>query len=376
MFGKGVALFKLFGFEVRVDFSWAILAVLITWTLAQGLFPHYYPGFNSAFYWLMGAAGAVGLFISIVFHEFCHSIVARRYGLPMEGITLFIFGGVAHMSDEPPSPKVEFLMAVAGPLSSILLGGMLLGCTSIGSVLRLGAPVLGVMKYLSYLNFALAGFNLLPAFPLDGGRVLRSLLWAWKNDIRWATRIASKLGTAFGVLLVVFGVLNVLTGSIIGGIWYFLIGLFLRNASLMSYQQLIVRRALEGEPVWKFMVSKPVTVSPYITIQDLVDNYIYRHHYKMFPVLDNGRLLGCVTLNQVKDIPAGERAHRTVMELARSCSPENTIHPDEDVIKAFSVMKKNNASRLMVTRGDRLVGIIALKDIMKMLSIKMDLDAR
>src|SRR4030067_3422695 len=209
MFGKRVTLFKLLGFQVRIDLSWLILVVLLTWSLAHGYFPFQYKNLPNAIYWWMGAAGTVGLFVSIIFHELCHSLVARRFGLPMRGITLFIFGGVAEMDEEPPSAKAEFLMAVAGPISSVLLGGIFYAMYLF--TYKTGWPILvfAVLNYLAILNWLLAGFNLLPAYPLDGGRVLRSALWEWKKNIRWATRIASQIGAGFGIALIVFGVLNI-----------------------------------------------------------------------------------------------------------------------------------------------------------------------
>jgi Zn-dependent protease/predicted transcriptional regulator len=322
----------------------------------------------------MGAAGAVGLLISIVFHELWHSLVARRFGLPMKGITLFIFGGVAEMTDEPPSPRAEFFMAVAGPLSSIFLGVVLLAIAFLGDGLGLSRPVKGVINYLGFLNLILAGFNLLPAFPLDGGRVLRSVLWGWKDNMRWATQIASKIGSGFGIALIAVGAIQFIRGEVIGGVGMFLIGLFLRSASQSAYKQLVIRRALEGEKVRRFMVENPVTVAPGISVEELVDNYIFKHHFKMYPVVEDDRLIGCITLSQVKGIPKAEWGSHRVGELASGCSKDNTVSADEDALKALAVMNKTSASRLMVVDGEKLVGVIALKDMMRFLSLKVDLE--
>lgn len=373
MFGKSITLFKLFGFEVKIDISWLVIALLITWTLAKGSFPHYYEGFSNSTYWVMGILGALGLFMSIIFHELSHSLVARKFGLPMKGITLFIFGGVAEMTEEPQSPKVEFFMAIAGPISSIVLGLGLFAVRFLGEGLGWSKPVLGVISYLALINLILAGFNLLPAFPLDGGRVLRSVLWGMKDNLKWATRIASSIGSAFGIVLILIGALSVFMGNLVGGVWWVLIGMFMRGAAQMSYQQLIVRRSLEGEKVRRFMVSDPVTVSPSLSVEDLVEDYIYKYHYKLFPVVEDGKLLGCVTLNQVKEIPKEERHQHTARELARNCTEDNTVGPDEDAMKALSIMNKTKSSRLMVVDGDRLLGLIALKDMLEFLSLKVDL---
>jgi Zn-dependent protease len=373
MFGKRITLFKLLGFEVHIDLSWFIIALLVTWSLAKGLFPSYYQNLAPATYLWMGLCGAAGLFFSIVFHELCHSLVARRFGLPMKGITLFVFGGVAEMSEEPSSAKAEFLMAIAGPLSSILLG-LILSVVSalVGGILS--TPVIGVIDYLAFINLILAAFNLLPAFPLDGGRVLRAALWQWKKNLRWATRIASRIGTGFGIFLILIGIFYVVMGSIINGIWLFMIGMFLRNAAQMSYQQVLIRKALEGETVQHFMKKNPVTAPSSISVKELVEDYIYNYHYKMYPVVEGGELIGCITSRQVKDIPRDQWTSRTVGNVAIRCSPENTIDPAADALKALSVMSRTGNSRLMVVDDGRLVGIITLKDIMGFISIKLELD--
>jgi Zn-dependent protease len=373
MFGRRIRLFKLLGFAVHVDLSWLVLALLITWSLARGLFPYQYEKLPSLTYWSMGAAGALGMFASIIFHELCHSLVARRFGLPMKGITLFIFGGVAEMDEEPPGPKAEFFMAIAGPISSILLGVLGYAATTTGEA-WLPDPVAGVLEYLTIINFILAGFNLLPAFPLDGGRVLRAALWQWKKNFRWATRIASKLGAFFGAVLIFLGILNVLRGNVISGIWQFMIGLFLRNAARMSYQQVLMRAALAGGTVRQLMNTGPVTAPASLSIKDLVEGYIYRYHYKMFPVVEGDTLVGSITTRRVKEVPRAEWASRTVGEVASRCSPENTIGPGVDAIKALGVMSRTGNSRLMVVEDGRLAGIITLKDIMGLLAVKLDLE--
>jgi Zn-dependent protease/CBS domain-containing protein len=375
MFGKGIKLFSLFGFEVKIDLSWIILAFLIAWSLAVGLFPVHYKDLPVQTYWFMGAAGALGLFLSIVFHEMCHSLVARRFGIPMKGITLFIFGGVAEMGEEPPSAKAEFAMAVVGPVSSIFIGLVFLLIYVQGKHWEWPIAYNGILQYLGWINFLLAGFNLIPAFPLDGGRVLRSILWGIKKNLRSATRISSRIGSGFGILLILLGAIQFFRGNFIGGIWWFLIGMFLHNAARTSYQQLLIRRALEGEPVRKFMQPNPITVPPNLTVQALVDDYVYKYHFKMFPIVkEPNKLFGCVTTKQIKEIPREEWPLKSVAELATQCSPENTIGPQADSMKALSLMSRTGASRLLVVEGDHLVGIITLKDMLKFLSLKVELE--
>jgi len=374
MFGRSITILKLFGFEVKIDFSWIILALIITWSLAQGLFPHYFKDLSITTYWWMGIFGALGLFFSIIFHELSHSLIARKYGLPIKGITLFVFGGVAHMEEEPPSAKVEFLMAIAGPVSSIVLGLVFYAVQTLGKAGSWSVAISGVIGYLAFINWILAGFNLLPAFPLDGGRVLRAALWKWKKNIRWATQVASRVGTVFGIVLIIGGVFQLFSGNVIGGIWWFMIGMFLQNAARMSYRQLITRQALEGEHVRNFLKPNPITVLPSISVEELVEDYIYKYHYKMFPVVENDKLVGCITTRQIKHIPKAEWRIKKVGELALSCSTENVIEPDTDAIKALAVMNRTGNSRLMVVEGNKLIGILSLKDIMKFLSVKLDLE--
>jgi Zn-dependent protease/CBS domain-containing protein len=373
MFGRSIKLFSLFGFKVSIDLSWIIIAVLVSWSLAAGFFPYMYHGLSVQTYWVMGVIGALGLFLSVIFHEFCHSLVARRLGLPMKGITLFIFGGVAEMGDEPPSAKVEFWMAIAGPLSSFLLAIIFYLIYVQGLAAKWTLPVNGVIRYLAYINVLLAVFNLLPAFPLDGGRVLRSILWGIWDDLRRATRVSAVIGSAFGLGLIALGIFQLIGGNFIAGLWWFLIGLFIRNAAQMSYQQLLVRNALAGEPVRRFMNANPVTAPASVTVEQLVDDYVYKYHFKMFPVVDDGKLVGCITTRQIKEVPREQWGQVTIGEIASGGTHENTISPEIDAIKALALMHQTENSRLLVVEGTKLVGILTLKDLMAFLSLKVEL---
>jgi len=376
MFGKSIKLFKLFGFEVKIDLSWILIAVLIAWSLAT-YFPFVYKNLSMQTYWLMGIVGAIGLFISIIFHELSHSLVARRFGIPMKGITLFIFGGVSEMGEEPPNAKAEFSMAIMGPVSSVFLGLIFYGIYSQALRINWPVPVIGTFHYLAGLNGLLAIFNLLPAFPLDGGRVFRAILWSLKKNFRWATRISSGVGSTFGFLMILWGLFNVvIRGNLIGGIWWFLIGMFLQSSAKMSYQQIVIRKALEGEVVQRFMVSDPLTVDSSITVKQLVEDYIYKYHLKMFPVVDADKLLGCVSTREVQETSRDEWGRKTVRELATQCSTENTIGPQADAMEALSKMNRTGSSRLIVVEGNHAVGVITLKDMLKFLSLKVELEEK
>jgi len=376
MFGIRLSLFKIYGFEVKIDLSWLVLGILITWSLASSFFPFFTPGLTGSEYLVMGIVGAIGILFSIVFHELSHSLVARRYGLPIKSITLFIFGGVAEMTEEPANARAEFMMAIAGPVSSILIAIGFYIIYLFTVKVELSPPIVGVIFYLGFINSLLALFNLIPGFPLDGGRVLRSGLWAWKKNLRWATDIASQVGSLFGMVLIFMGALSFIGGNFVGGLWWLLIGLFLRNAARMSYQQVIVKEYLEGEPVKRFMNPEPITIRPSNSVDELVEDYIYKYHFKMFPVLKESSLLGCVGVEQVKNIPKEEWSAHKVGEILTSCSPDNTIDAESDAVEALSAMNQRGISRLMVTENEKLVGLISLRDMMKFLSLKIDLEKK
>lgn len=373
---RQLPLFRLFGFQVKLDLSWLLIALLITWTLAAGLFPQSYPGLSREMYWWMGITGAAGIFFSIVFHEFCHSLVARHYGLNIRGITLFIFGGIAEMEKEPATPKSEFMIAIAGPLASFLLAFVFYQVHLLATANEWSVFIIGVTYYLAYLNTILAIFNLVPAFPLDGGRMLRAALWAWKKNLRSATRIASQIGSGFGLVMMILGVLWVLQGIFIAGMWWFLIGVFLRVTAAASFKQVLLQEALQDQPIRRFMTSQPLTVPPSLSIEQLVQDYIYRHHFKMFPVIENSRLLGCITTREVKTVPQEQWSDRTVGELTSPCSADNTVSPDTDAMQVLLLMTQPNASsRFMVVEDQRLIGIISLTDLKEFLSLKLELES-
>lgn len=376
MFKTSTPLFRLLGFEVKVDISWLLLAFLITWTLAVGLFPTTYPGLSTDTYWWMGLVCAIGVFFSIVLHELSHSVVARYYNIQITGITMFIFGGVAEMQSEPPDPKSEFLMAMAGPIASFVLAFIFYQIYSLAVVQTLPIPVIGVALYLTYINTLVAIFNLIPAFPLDGGRMLRAILWHIKKDLKKATYISSRIGSGFAIALIILGIVAIIQGNLIGGMWWILIGFFLRNAATSSYQQLVVQELLRDQPISQFMISNPVTVTPDITIQQLVDRYFYLYHHKLFPVVDNEQLVGCVTLDTVKKIPQNQWPQTTIAMLKLNCSSEYILAPDDSTLEILPRMfEKNREAAYMVVDKGRLVGILELKDLWQFIAIKLELES-
>jgi Zn-dependent protease/predicted transcriptional regulator len=374
MFGKSIKLFKLFGFQVNIDLSWLILAVLVTWSLAMGYFPYRYAYLSQTTYWIMGALGAVGLFLSIVLHELGHSLVSRKQGMPMKGITLFIFGGVAEMTDEPATASSEFFMAIVGPIISLGLGAAFYIIYLLSEQSLWPIAVSGIFYYLGWINGLLAVFNMLPAFPLDGGRVLRSYLWRRNGNLRKSTQTASKIGAGFGAGLIALGVLSFLFGNFIGGMWWFLLGMFLRSAAKASFKQLEIRNALKGETIDRFMNRNPVAVPADISIDRLVHDFVYTYHFRMFPVMGDSKVLGCISTKQIKDIPREDWGQHSVREILVPCSGDNAVAPDTDAMDVLSILQRTGNSRLLVMDGDKLAGVVSLKDLLRFLSLKLDLE--
>jgi Zn-dependent protease len=263
MLGKRFALFRVSGISVRIDPSWLIIAGLITWSLAEGLFPQRFTELDGTTHWSMAAAGAFGLFVSIIVHELAHGVAALQLGIPMHGITLFLFGGVAEMGEEPKTPKAELWMAAAGPIASLLLAILFLPLALDAEIAHRYVAVAGIAEYLTVMNVLLAAFNLLPAFPLDGGRMLRAALWWGTNDFVRATKIATTAGRIFGVGFVALGFLELLQWELIAGAWWILIGLFLRSSAKRALEHCLAQSpAIEPTESWQ----KDTTATPSPTL--------------------------------------------------------------------------------------------------------------
>ena len=382
MFGMRWRLFRLLGIPVSVDVSWLLILALLTLSFAEG-FPtilhEYFPGdthqLAQADYWIMGLVTALAFFTCIVLHEFGHALVARSRGMPISGITLFLFGGVSELGEEPTSAGTEFLMAVAGPLVSAVLAAVFWVVAVVGYQGGWPHPVVIVLGYLATINGLVLIFNMVPAFPLDGGRVLRSILWGATGNVRRATRWASAVGQAFAWVLIAWGVLQFFSHNWVGGIWSALIGMFLNGAAKSSYQQVLIRQALQGEPVRRFMNPNPIVVSPSLDLLHWVEDFVYRYHHRAFPVASNGRLEGLVTTQALSQIPRGEWAAHTVGEVMARDLRAVSIAADADALEALGKMQRTGSSRLLVTEGDRLLGIVSLKDLLRFLNLKLELES-
>jgi Zn-dependent protease/CBS domain-containing protein len=367
MFTARWRLFRVLGIPIYVDASWLIILALLTWTLSTE-FHLVLAEISPTAAFGLGLVAAVLFFICIVLHELGHALVGRAQGMQIRGITLFLFGGVAELESEPRSAGAEFLMAIAGPVVSAILAALFWAGARLAS-----APELHVLlDYLMLINLAVLIFNLVPAFPLDGGRVFRSALWAVTGSLRRATYWASLLGQGFAWLLIGLGVLSLFTRDFGNGIWLILIGLFVNNAARASYRSMLVRQLLEGEPVRRFMNPQPITVTAMLDLRSFVEDYVYRHHRKAFPVLNEGKLEGIITTRDVAGIPRPDWDRHTVGEVMRHDIDSFRIAPDTDAMHALAQMQRTSSSRLLVAEGDQLRGIVSLKDLLRFLSLKME----
>lgn len=349
---------------IRVHFTWFVVFGLITWSLSTFYFPKAAPDLPAVSYWIKGVLAALLLFVSVAFHELAHSFVAKRYKISIESITLFIFGGVAQMKGEPPHPKAEFRIAIAGPLSSFFLSVVFffLSLNTTGGVNALFA-------YLSQINMIIGIFNLIPGFPMDGGRVLRSIIWERKKDFFYATQKASGIGQKIALFFIFFGIFSLFT-RMPGGLWLMLIGWFLYTAAQASYQQSTLQESLSGVKVRDIMTKDMVTISPSITIDEAVNNYFLRYGYGGFPVVSDGKYLGMITLKEIKDIPKNAFEDTRVKEVYLKHKKQWEISTEDEVIKALEKMIREDTGRLVVKEGDIIQGLITRNGIAKYVQIK------
>ncbi|MGH7300380.1 MAG: site-2 protease family protein [Candidatus Rokuibacteriota bacterium] len=365
--GGTVRVLTIRGIPINVHVSWLVIFGLITWTLAVGYFPRALPDLPAAAYWANGLLAAFLLFASVLLHELSHSFVAVAHGLSVRGITLHVFGGVSHLEDEPPSPRAEFLIAVVGPITSFAIAAVLWAISAAGLVRPPWAQA--VITYLVLVNLAVGVFNLVPGFPLDGGRLLRAVLWKWKGTLGQATYIASRVGVGFAFVLMALGVWQILSGAVIGGFWFILIGTFLRGAADASYSQMALREALARLPVRDIMTRDVVTVSPEATVAQLADAF-WSHHVTSFPVVDGGTVRGIASVQQVHEVPPEQRMQRRVSDLMRALSDDLVVGPDDSVFDALGKASRNKVGRLAVLNDSRLVGYLSLKDITHVLALR------
>jgi len=390
--GSGLRLGRIAGIEIHADWSLLVIFVLIASSLAMGLFPEWHPDWSLGLIWATALGAAVALFASVLVHELSHALVGRAWGIAVRRITLFVFGGVAQMEQEPPNWRAEFWMAIIGPVTSAVLGFLCFLAAGFSISPAAGEfedpaqlfATLGVggtlLMWLGQVNFVLAAFNLVPAFPLDGGRVLRALMWAISGDFRRATRWASGAGQAFAWFLIATGVAMILGariplfgGGLVGGVWIAFIGWFLNNAAALSYRQLLIREALRDVPVARLMLTQIATVPPDLSVSELVDRYLLRSDQRAFPVVADGRLEGMVCLHEVRKLDRAAWDRTAVRDIMVPADKLASAGPEEGASDVLSRLAGRDLNQLPVLEDGRVRGLVRREDILKWLALYADL---
>ncbi len=364
-----IRLGRIRGIEIGLHYSWLLVFALLTYSLAAGVFPSWYPGWNPGTYWAVGALASLLLFASVLAHELGHSLMAQSRGVPVVSIVLFIFGGVAQLADEARRARDEFLIAAAGPLVSLVIG---LGSLLLWPIVEDTSQPLGaIFEYLGWANLILVLFNSIPAYPLDGGRILRAILWGILRNMLRATRIAAGIGVATGFLFMAGGLFLVFR-SPLSGIWLIALGWFLQNAAQQSYQQLVIRRFFEGVRVGQLMDPDPPTITPDLTVDELVDALL-AYNVRSFPVLENGRLVGIVTLTDVRQTPRDEWPLRRVRDLMTPRERLITAAPEDDLERILRLMAAHDIHQVPVVQDSRLLGLLTRNALLRFLQLRQEL---
>lgn len=373
MKSQGIPLGKIFNIPVNVDYSWFLIFILLTWSLAISYYPTEFPQWSTTLYWILGAITTIMLFVSVLLHELGHSIVALRYKIPVRNITLFIFGGVAQITSEPPTAMSEFWIAIAGPAVSFLLAGIF---ALLEFVVTSLTPLFALMKYLAYINGTLGLFNLIPGFPLDGGRVFRAIVWGTSGDFRKATRIASGVGRVIAYLFILVGVYFIFSGNFAGGIWIAFIGWFLESAAQSQVQQLAVRDLLAGRKVYQAMSQNYTIISPTITLQSLADTHILGEGRRFFIVQDEYDMRGILTLQTIREIPRERWPSTTAEQAVIRAGDMQWVRPDSELWDALERMDQNGVNQLPVIQDNQIAGLLTRENVISFLRTLQEFKSR
>jgi len=372
MLRGGVPIGKVFGISLRLHYSWFFIFALVTWALAAGYFPSEYPSWSLSVRVAAGLITSVLFFGSVMVHELMHSIVSQRQGIPVQSITLFFLGGVSQITSEPKRPADEFRMAIVGPLSSLVIGGVLLG---IYFQLRSGSAfaaqfATAITYWLGIINLFLGVFNLIPGFPLDGGRVLRSLLWWRSRNLTSATRIASNVGRVVGFIFIFVGIYFIFTGNWFNGIWLALIGWFLESAAVGSYQQLLMQEMLKGHVASEIMSGDCIVVPPNMSIDQLVNGNILTSGRRCFPVGSGSEIMGLMTLHNVKEVPRDQWTTETVKEAMTPFDKLKWVRPDEELSSVLRILTENNINQVPVVQDNKIIGMVTRENLLNFVNVR------
>jgi len=363
---RSIPLGRIFGIRVGIHWSWLVVFALIAWTLARGIFPDTDPGLSRATYVWMAVVASILFFASLLLHELGHAVQARRDGMEIDGITLWLFGGVARFKGMFPSAGAEFRIAIAGPLVSLALGLLFsLGAWRISTRESVDA----VTAWLGYINLTLLVFNMLPALPLDGGRVLRSVLWHARGSFRWATRVAASIGRGFAYVFIGAGVFLFIFQGSFSGAWLAFVGWFLFQAATAEDRYLVVHDALGDLRVTDVMVGDPVTVLPHLSIGRFIDRVAWNSRYTTYPVVENGHALGLLAFRCVAAVPRAEWDVRLVGECMIPREHVPVLRAAESAVDAFVALSEGEVHRGLVLDGDRLVGLVSITDLSRALEV-------
>jgi Zn-dependent protease/CBS domain-containing protein len=385
---NGFRLGKIFNINIDIDWSWLLIFGLVSWSLASS-FGQIHANWSPTMQWGMALLAAVLFFLSVLAHELAHSLVACAQGVPVRNIKLFMFGGVSNIQKEPESPMNEFIVAIVGPLTSFILGGLFLvlgtggialrnvTATNMSGLLSQLGPVNTIFLWLGSVNILVGLFNLIPGFPLDGGRVIRSIFWGLTDNLKKATRWASWLGQGVAWLLIFAGMsmlfgaqIPLLGGGFINGIWLIFIGWFLQNAAVQSYRRLVIQDILEDVPVKRLMNPNVPRVPANITVQDFVDNYLMQSDNRAFIVFDQEKMVGLITIEDVRKLSSEDRQTAFVRDVMTPSEKMIVVAPEEDVTDAFERLQMKDIRQLPVVAGNKIVGLLRRKDIIRWLQFQ------
>ncbi len=364
---KNIPVGKILGIPIGVDYSWFLIFALLSWILANSYFPNEFKNWSVWQYWTVGIVTSIMLFVSVLLHELGHSVIALKYKIKVRQINLFIFGGLAEIAGEPPEASAEFWIAIAGPIVSFLLAGIfyLLQLLSQNFV-----QLFAVFEYLAYINLVLAIFNLIPGFPLDGGRVLRAIVWGVTHNLHRATHIAAMVGRFFGFFFIFIGFLQIFTGNVANGIWVAFIGWFLESAAMSQLQQQILEEHLSGHLVSDAMSNDYAIIPEDTLIQEVVDNHFLGIGRRSLFVKKDDRFIGILTLHRIKEIPNDKWQNTYVTEVMIPISETQTVKPDTPLWDALLKMDKNGVNQLPVMEGNTLAGVLSRESIITFLSLQ------
>ena len=375
MLRGGIPIGKAFGISLRLHYSWFLIFALVTWALAASYFPSTYPAWSLSTRIAAGLITSVLFFGSVLVHELMHSIVSQRQGIPVQSITLFFLGGVSQITSEPKQPKDEFRMAIIGPLSSLVIGGIFFGIYFAWRNVDIFAVqfITAIAYWLGYINLFLGVFNLIPGFPLDGGRVLRSLIWWRSHNLKSATRIASNIGRVVGFIFIFVGIWFIFTGSWINGILLALIGWFLESAAVGSYQQILMQEMLKGHVVSEVMSRDCVVIPPDTTIDQLVHENILSSGRRCFPVVSGSQVMGLMTLHDVKAVPREQWTTETVRKAMTPFDRLKWVSPDEELSSVLKILTEDNINQVPVVQNNEVVGMVSREHLLNFVNIRSGL---